>query len=72
MREGASGGGLADWAVGIFVGVLGLIGLVLASGAMDDEIYIFGLSVAAFAVLFDFGLIRAAYDRASAAKAVRP
>src|ERR1700709_805135 len=51
-----------DAAVGLFVAVLGLIGLIQAAGATDNEIYVFGLSLLAFAVVFDFGLLRRHYD----------
>jgi hypothetical protein len=44
----------------------GLIGLILASGAMDNEMYVFGLALFAFAVLFDLGLIRRHFDRQEA------
>ena len=54
---------MSDVVVGVLVAVLGLIGLVMASGAVDDEIYVFGLSLAGFAAVFLFGLIRAFYDR---------
>ena len=52
----------ADAAVGVLVAVLGLIGLILAAGAADDEIYVFGLSLLAFAVVFDFALLKRHYD----------
>lgn len=55
--------------VGAIVLVLGLVGLILASGALDAEMYLFGLSLAGFATLFGFGLIRAHYDRQDAARA---
>jgi hypothetical protein len=48
--------------------VLGLVGLILASGAVDDEIYIFGLGLAGLAVLFDIGIIKAHFDRRDAAR----
>jgi len=54
--------------VGALVLVLGLVGLVLASGALDAEMYVFGFSLAGFASLFGFGLIRAHYDRLEAAQ----
>ncbi len=54
--------------VGALVLLLGLVGLLLASGAMDSGIYVFGLSLAGFATLFGFGLIRAHYDRIDAAR----
>lgn len=47
--------------------VLGLLGLILASGALDIEMYVFGLSLAGFAAIFGFGLIRAHFDQAEAA-----
>ncbi len=53
--------------VGILVLVLGFVGLILASGALDNEIYIFGLGLAGFAVIFEVGLIRAHFDRKEAA-----
>jgi hypothetical protein len=60
---------IGDVLVGLLVAVLGLVGLVMASGAMDNEIFIFGLSLAGFAVVFEFGLVRAHYDRIDAARA---
>lgn len=44
--------------VGTLVAVLGIIGVILASGAWDVEMLIFGVGMAAFAVLFDIGLVR--------------
>lgn len=58
-----------DVAVGVLVALLGLVGLIMASGAMDDEIFIFGLSLFGFSVVFDFGLVRKHFDRADAANA---
>ncbi len=52
-----------DVFVGVMTAVLGLIGLILASGAMDDGIYVFGLSLTGFAAVFVAGLIRSHYDR---------
>jgi hypothetical protein len=49
--------------------VLGLVGLLLASGALDDEIYLFGLSLAGFAAVFNLMLIKTHYDRRDAAHA---
>jgi hypothetical protein len=62
---------VSDIVVGVLVLVLGLIGLKMASGALDDEIYVFGLSMALFAVLFEFGLIRRYFDRQEAAARVQ-
>ena len=54
--------------VGLLVFVLGLVGLVMASGALDDAMYVFGVSLAAFAVVFDIGLVRRHFDRLDAAR----
>jgi len=56
----------SDLFVGLLVSVLGLIGLILASGANDEEKYVFGLSLAGFAVVFVFGLVRRHFDKADA------
>ena len=53
-----------DLVAGAIMAVSGLIGLVLASGATDNEMYVFGLSLAGFAAAFIFGLIRRHYDKA--------
>ncbi len=47
---------------------LGLIGLILASGAMDDEMYVFGFSLFGFACVFEFGLLRRHFDKLEAAR----
>ena len=60
---------LGDIIIGNFVAVLGLIGLVLAGGALDNGIYVFGLSLFAFAVAFDWGLIFKNVRRAELARA---
>jgi cytochrome c oxidase cbb3-type subunit I len=59
-----------DLVVGSAVVVLGLVGLLLAAGAWDTEMYIFGLALAAFATAFTFGLLRQSFDRHDAAKAM--
>ncbi|MBC7634008.1 MAG: hypothetical protein H7251_00230 [Acetobacteraceae bacterium] len=56
--------------VGALVAVLGMVGLIMASGAYDNAIFIFGLSLAAFAVLFNIGLIRRHFDRRSGGRHV--
>jgi uncharacterized membrane protein len=52
--------------IGLLMLVLGFAGLLLASGALDDEMYVFGVSLAAFAVLFGLGLIKRYFDRKDA------
>jgi cytochrome b subunit of formate dehydrogenase len=58
QRAGKAGCGmkLGDIVVGVFVALLGLTGLVLAAGALDQEIYVFGLSLVVFAGAFNWGL----------------
>ena len=58
----------SDLIVGLLMTVLGVTGLFLASGALDDEMYVFGLSLAGFAALFVLGLIRRHFDRLEAAR----
>lgn len=59
----------SDLVVGLLVLVLGLAGLVMASGALDDAMYVFGLSLAGFAVVFDLGLVKRHFDRTEAVRA---
>jgi hypothetical protein len=42
------------------------VGLILASGAMDNGMYVFGCSLFVFACAFDFGLLRRHFDRLEA------
>ena len=58
----------SDLIVGLLMAALGLIGLLLASGAMDDAIYVFGFSLFGFACLFNFGLLRRHFDQQEAAR----
>jgi hypothetical protein len=58
----------SDLIVGLMMAAFGLIGLILASGAMDNEMYVFGLSLFAFACVFDFGLLRRHFDRMEASR----
>ena len=61
--------GIASWLLGGFVSLAGLFGLIAASRARDPGIYLFGLALFAFAVLFVFGLIRRCYDERERAAA---
>lgn len=56
----------SDLIVGLLMTALGLIGLLLASGAMDDAMYVFGLALFGFACVFDLGLLRRHFDRQEA------
>ncbi len=56
----------SDLIVGLLMAALGLIGLILASGAMDDGMYVFGFSLFGFACVFVFGLCAAISTRLEA------
>ena len=58
----------SDLIVGLVMTVLGVTGLFLASGALDGEMYLFGLSLAGFAAVFVLGLIRRHFDRLEAVR----
>ncbi len=60
---------VGDLFVGPMMAVFGLIGLVMYGRAEDGAIAIFGASLAAFSVIFVFGLIKRHYDRIDAAHA---
>ena len=63
---------VGDLIVGLMMAVFGLIGLFLVAGAADAEMYIFGLALCVFAVVFDFGLIKRHFDRRDSTVAVAP
>jgi hypothetical protein len=60
---------MSQWIVGIVSGLLGLLGLFLASHAVDDGIAVFGFALFAFGVLMVFWLIKKAFDAGEAAGA---
>ncbi len=62
---------VSDIVVGAMMGLFGLLGLVMAAKAKDAEIYLFGMSLAAFGVAFIFGLVRRHCDEQDAARALR-
>jgi hypothetical protein len=49
---------IGPWVLGTTMGILGFIGLVLASAAEDTVFYGTGLALFLFGVLFVFGLIQ--------------
>lgn len=51
---------------GAIVAVAGLLGLYLAAHAVDDGIYLFGLLLALFAVIFNFWMVKHHYDAVEA------
>jgi hypothetical protein len=46
------------WVLGILMGLLALLGLIMASAAVDPIFYGTGLSLCAFGILFVFSLIK--------------
>ncbi|MGI9501168.1 MAG: hypothetical protein ACR2P3_14110 [Geminicoccaceae bacterium] len=46
------------WILGIVMGLLAVLGLVMASGAVDPIFYGTGLALSLFGVLFIFALIK--------------
>lgn len=51
-----------SWIVGVLVGGLGLLGLTMAAHAVDTGAHLFGMLLFAFAILFDFWLIKRSFD----------
>nr|WP_294543498.1 hypothetical protein [uncultured Rhodopila sp.] len=57
--------------VGTMVAAFGVVGLFLLARAADSEMVVFGVSLAGFAIAFDFNLIRRHFntvDKAHAAE----
>ncbi|MDH3660168.1 MAG: hypothetical protein OEU92_09085 [Alphaproteobacteria bacterium] len=48
----------STWLLGIIMGLLAILGLVMASGAVDTIFYATGLALTAFGILFVFFLIK--------------
>ena len=55
--------------VGTMVTAFGVIGLFLVAHAADSEMMVFGVSLAGFAIAFNFNLIRRHYNRVDRAHA---
>jgi hypothetical protein len=53
------------------VALLGIVGLFLSANARDNGIYLFGLTLFVFALVFIFRQIKDAFDRAEAAGRVQ-
>jgi hypothetical protein len=60
---------MSHWIMGILAGISGLIGFFMAAGAHDPGIFWFGLTLAAFGVLFGWWMIKTAYDESEALRA---
>jgi hypothetical protein len=57
-----------DYVTWVLVVLLGLLGPVMAHGARDNEIYVFGLSLFGFAAAFLFFEVKRHYDMKDAAR----
>ena len=53
---------MGNWILGAVMGLLGFVGLVMASQAKDDAFYVAGMIFFLFGVLFVFAMIKRAYD----------
>jgi hypothetical protein len=56
---------MSAWIIGAAVSGFGVLGLVLASGALDTGMYHFGLALFGFSVLYVFWLIKSHFDEAA-------
>jgi len=54
--------GTLKWIACGLVGVLGIFGLFLAANAEDRGIYVFGLGLAAFAIIYVFAQMKQGFD----------
>jgi len=58
---------MSHWIVGFVSGLLGLLGIFLASRAVDAGMYVFGFALLGFGILMVFWLMRHAFDTSEAA-----
>jgi hypothetical protein len=54
--------GTVKWIAGGLAGVVGIFGLFLAANAEDRGIYVFGLGLAAFAIIYVFAQMKQGFD----------
>ncbi|HEY1931129.1 MAG TPA: hypothetical protein VGG99_03890 [Acetobacteraceae bacterium] len=59
---------IGDLIIGLSMLAFSLVGLFLAAGAHDNEMYVFGLSLAGWGTVFVFGLLHRYFDRRDAAR----
>jgi hypothetical protein len=53
-----SGETRSAWIFGVLMALLGVLGLIMAGGARDSEILVFGVSLVGFSIAFIAGLLR--------------
>ena len=59
--------GTAKWIASGIVGLIGIAGLFLAANAADKGIHVFGLGLAAFAVVYISAQMKQSFDEAERA-----
>lgn len=57
---------MSYWIVGVVSGLFGLLGLFLASRAVDDGMYVFGFALLIFGIFMVFWLMKHAFDAGEA------
>lgn len=55
---------MSNWIMGVLAVLFGFVGLFMAAAAKDSGIFIFGMAIMVFAVLFAWWMIKTAYDEA--------
>ena len=60
--------GSLKWIASGLVGVLGLVGLFLSANAHDRGIHVFGLGLAAFAIIYVFAQMKQGFDASDRAR----
>jgi hypothetical protein len=63
--------GTLKWIACGLIGVVGLFGLFLAANAHDRGIYVFGLGLAAFAIIYIFAQMKQGFDASDRARSTR-
>ena len=63
--------GTLKWIACGLIGVVGIFGLFLAANAHDRGIYIFGLGLAAFAIIYVFAQMKQGFDASNGARSAR-
>jgi len=58
---------MSYWIFGILAALFGVLGLVLASHALDIGMFTFGLGLVAFAIVYIFWLVKDHYDQSEKA-----
>ncbi len=63
--------GTLKWIACGLVGAIGVFGLFLAANAEDRGIYVFGLGLAAFAIIYVFAQMKQGFDASDRARSAR-